>query len=114
MSWVKKGPVLGTLAAALLLWAFVFFFFDPILKQGLIAGGQVAAGAKVEIGSVRSKWLKGTLEINRVAVADHGAPMKNLVELSRLSFQLDTSIQEGAEVLALLDEVTRNDHEPKP
>lgn len=91
MSWVKKGPVLATLGAVLLLWAFVFFFFDPILKQGLIAGGQAAAGAKVEIGSVRSKWLKGTLEIKGIAVADREEPMKNLVELSRVAFQLDTS-----------------------
>lgn len=89
MSWVKKGPVLGTLGAVLLLWAFVFFFFDPILKSALIAGGQAAAGAKVEIESVRSKWLKGTLEIKSIAVADREAPMKNLVEFSRLAFRLD-------------------------
>jgi len=88
MSWVKKGPVLGTLGAVLLLWAFVFFFFDPLLKRGLIAGGEAAAGAKVEIGSVRSKWLKGTLEIKGVAVADRDEPMKNLVELSRIAFRM--------------------------
>lgn len=91
MSWVKKGPVLATLGAVLLLWAFVFFFFDPLLERALIAGGEAAAGAKVEIGSVRSKWLKGTLEIKGIAVADREAPMKNLVELSRVAFQLDTS-----------------------
>jgi len=91
VSWVKKGPVLAVFGALLLLWAFVFFFFDPVLKRGLIAGGQAAAGAKVEIGSVRSKWLKGTLEIKGIAVADREAPMKNLVELSRAAFQLDTS-----------------------
>jgi uncharacterized protein (TIGR03545 family) len=91
MSWVKKGPVLGTLGAFLILWALVFCFFDPILKSALIAGGQAAAGAKVEIGSVRSKWLKGTLDINHIAIADREAPMKNVVEFSRLAFQLDVS-----------------------
>lgn len=91
MSWIKKGPVLATLGAVLLLWAFVFFFFDPLLKQGLISGGQAAAGAKVEIASLRSKWLKGTLELKGVAVADREQPMKNLVELSRVAFHLDTS-----------------------
>jgi uncharacterized protein (TIGR03545 family) len=89
VSWVKKGPVLATLGAFLLLWAFVFFFFDAVLKRGLIAGGEAAAGAKIEIASVRSKWLKGTLEITGIAVADREAPMKNLVELSRIAFQLD-------------------------
>lgn len=91
MSWIKKGPVLATLFAVLLIWAFVFFFFDPLLKQGLIAGGQAAAGAKVEIASLRSKWLKGTLELKGVAVADRERPMTNLVELSRVAFHLDTS-----------------------
>lgn len=91
MSWLKKGPLLGTLGAFLLLWALVFFFFDPVLKRALIAGGQTAAGAKVEIGSVRSKWLEGTLEIKSIAVADHEQPMKNLVELSRAGFKLDIS-----------------------
>lgn len=91
MSWVKKGPVLATLFAVLLIWAFVFFFFDPLLKRGLISAGQAAAGAKVEIGSLNSKWLKGTLELKDVAVADRARPMTNLVELSRAAFQLDTS-----------------------
>ena len=91
MSWVKKGPVLGTLGALLLVWALIFFFFDPLLKRALIAGGEAAAGAKVEIGSLRSKWLKGTLEIRDIAVADREAPMKNLVVFSRAAFHLDTA-----------------------
>lgn len=91
MSFIKKGPVLGTLGAVLIIWALVFFFFDPMLKHALIAGGQAAAGAKVEIDTVRSKWLKGTLEIKGLAVADRDEPMKNLVELSRMAFQLDMS-----------------------
>ncbi len=91
MSWVKKGPVLGTLGAVLLLWALVFFFFDPVLKRALIAGGQAAAGARVEIDSVNSKWLKGTLEIKGIAIANREEPLKNLVEFSRLGFRLDIS-----------------------
>ena len=91
MSWLKKGPVLGTLGALLLLWIFIFLFFDPLLKRALIAGGQAAAGAQVDIGSLRSKWLKGTLEISRVAVADRERPMTNLAEFSRAAFRLDLS-----------------------
>lgn len=91
MSFIKKGPVLGTLGAVLIVWALVFCFFDPMLKHALIAGGQAAAGAKVEIGSVRSKWLKGTLEIKGIAVADRDQPMKNLVGFTRLAFSLDMS-----------------------
>ncbi len=91
MSWLKKGPVLALSGAALIAWALVFFCFDPLLKMGLIAGGQAAAGAKVEVASVRSKWLKGELEIKGVAIADREQPMKNLVELPRAFFQADVS-----------------------
>ncbi|MEK7389525.1 MAG: TIGR03545 family protein [Elusimicrobiota bacterium] len=91
MNWLKKGPVLATLTALLLLWAGVVFFFDPLLKRALIAGGQAAAGAKVDIGFLRSRWLKGTLEIGRVAVADREQTMRNLVEFSRADLRLDIS-----------------------
>ncbi len=91
MSWVKRGPVLAVLGALALLALFIFFFFDPILKHALIAGGESAAGAKVEISSLTSRWFKGTLEIRGVAVADREEPMKNLVELSRMAFRLDLS-----------------------
>lgn len=91
MSWVKKGPVLATLGAFALLSLFIFFFFDPILKRAMIAGGEAAAGAKVEISAVTSRWFKGTLVIQGVAVADREEPMKNLVELSRMAFRLDLS-----------------------
>ena len=89
MSWFKKGPLLSLLGGLLILWALVFFFFDPMLKFALVRGGQAATGAKVEIASVRSKWLKGNLEVRGIAVADRSAPMKNLFELSRAAFRLD-------------------------
>lgn len=91
MNWLKKGPLLGLLGGLILTWLLVFFFFDPVLKSALVRGGQAAAGAKVEIASVRSKWLKGSLEVRGIAVADRGQPMKNLVELSRAAFTLDVS-----------------------
>ncbi len=89
MSWLKKGPLFSLLGGGLLLWLLVWAFFDPLLKRGLIAAGQSAAGAKVEIASARTQWLAGTLELDGVAVADRSAPMKNAVQFSRALFQFD-------------------------
>lgn len=89
MSWLKKGALLRLLGGFAVLWLLVLFFFDAALKAGLIKAGQSAAGAKVSVSSVRSKWLKGTLEIRGVAVADRDAPMKNAVEFSSARFALD-------------------------
>lgn len=89
MSWLKKGVLLRLAGGLAVLWLLVFFLFDPALKWGLVKAGQAAAGAKVEIASVRSKWLRGTLDVNGVAVADRDSPMTDLVEASRLDFTLD-------------------------
>src|SRR5207302_8975841 len=62
---------------------------DPVLKFALVKAGQAAAGAKVEISSLKTKWLAGTLELRGIKVADKNQPMKNLVEFSRAAFALD-------------------------
>lgn len=90
MSWVRKGRVLGLLGGLGLLWLLVVLLFDPMLKRALISSGQAAAGAKVEIASLRTRWLKGTLEIRGIAVADAAEPMRNAVEVGRAAFALDT------------------------
>ncbi len=91
MSWLKKGPILGLAGFAVLMWAFFFFLFDPLLKAALIAGGQAAAGAKVEIGDVSTRFAKGELEIETIAVANRSEPMENMIELSRAAFKADVS-----------------------
>ena len=87
--WINKKSLYRLLGGALLLWALVFFFFDPVLKFGLVKAGEAAAGAKVEIASLKTKWLAGTLAIDGIQIADKNQPMKNLVEFSRAAFSLD-------------------------
>lgn len=87
--WINKKSLYRLLGGAFLLWLIVFFGFDPVLKFGLVKAGQAAAGAKVEIDSLKSKWLAGTLELRGIRIADKNQPMKNLVEFSRASFALD-------------------------
>jgi uncharacterized protein (TIGR03545 family) len=89
VSWLKKGPFFSLLGGAALLWVLVWAFFDPLLKRALIAAGQSAAGAKVEIASVRTKWLKGEMTVDGVAVADRAAPMKNAVQFAHAALRLD-------------------------
>ncbi len=91
MSWLKKGPILGVLGGSLLLCLFVVFCFDPLLKLALVAGAQAANGAKVDVGSLKTRWLKGTLVIADVEVADASDTMKNSLSFSRSAFALDVS-----------------------
>lgn len=89
MIWLKTGALARLIGGLALLWLAVFFLFDPALKFAIIKAGRAAAGAKVEIASVKSKWLRGTLEIRGAAVADKNQPMQDLVEFARAGFALD-------------------------
>ena len=89
MTWIKKGPLIRLAGGAFILWLLVFFGFDPVLKFALVKAGQAAAGAKVDVASLKTKWLAGTLEIRGIQVADKNEPMKNVVEFSRAAFALD-------------------------
>jgi uncharacterized protein (TIGR03545 family) len=80
VSWIRKGNLYAVAGVFALLWAFCFFFLDGLLRWGLIKAAQAAAGAKVEVGSLRTKLRAGSLTIRAVAVADKNDPMKNLVE----------------------------------
>lgn len=86
--WLKAGNFVAAAAGTALVSLLLWLFLDPVLKRILISAGQAAAGAKVEIGAVRTKVLSGRLELSRVAVADANSPMTNLVELESAAFQL--------------------------
>ena len=89
MTWIKKGSLAGLAGGFLILWLLVFFFYDPILKFALVRAGEAAAGARVDIRSLRTKFLAGTLEIRGIQIADKNRPMQNLVEFSRAGFAFD-------------------------
>ncbi|MBI4375534.1 MAG: TIGR03545 family protein [Elusimicrobia bacterium] len=91
MGWLKKGNLVATALALLLLFLFVALFLDPWLKWALIRAGQIAAGAKVEIAAVDLSLLRGRLSIESFAAANKSEPMKNLLEFERAVFQLDPS-----------------------
>lgn len=86
MRWSYIAPRLTLLV---LLWAFFFFAFDPLLKWGLIKGIQKGAKAKAEIASLRTGFLPPSLKITGLSVADAGEEYRNLVEFSELSFSAE-------------------------
>ena len=62
-----------------------------LARWGLIAAGESAIGAKVEIGQVETSLLKTRLLINDLAVANPNSPMKNLFEFERMIIDFDSS-----------------------
>jgi uncharacterized protein (TIGR03545 family) len=99
MRWVRKGNLIAGLVAAVLLSAFLGIFKDPMLKWGFKKAARAAAGAKVDIGSVKTSLLHGRLVLSRVAIADKTEPMKNLVSFDTAQFQFSPSAALRAKIV---------------
>lgn len=61
----------------------------PLLRWGLVASGQAAIGAKVEIGDLQTSWWGGSVSIQEMAIADPRRPMSNLIEADLMQLDLD-------------------------
>jgi len=71
-----------------LVWAFFFFAFDPILKWSLRKGMEKAAGAKVEIVSVKTTFLHPSFRMTGVTVGSAEEEFTNILEFSELKFDI--------------------------
>jgi uncharacterized protein (TIGR03545 family) len=70
---------------------FVAFRFglDPLLKYALVAGGEAALGAKVEVAELSTSLLDGQLVIEGLVAANPRKPMRNLAEAERVQLNVD-------------------------
>lgn len=71
-----------------LIWGFFFFAFDPILKWSLRKGIEKAAGAKVEISSVKTSFLHPSFYLGGVTVGNAEEEYANLLEFSEMKFSI--------------------------
>ena len=83
---MRWSYILPRFTLLVLVWAFFFFAFDPILKWGMIKGMEKGLKAKVEIAGVKTSFLHPSLRITGFAAADSKNEFSNLVEFRELAF----------------------------
>lgn len=86
---IRLSYLIPRLVLLLLVWAFFFFAFDPLLKWGMIKGLEKGAKAKVEIASLHTSFLHPSLKLAGFSVADSRDEYRNLVEFSELAFSAE-------------------------
>jgi len=69
--------------------AFWFFFVDGIVKGLIQKYGTQAVGARVELRSANLSLFPTGLELNQLRVTDPDSPMRNAVEIQRISLSLE-------------------------
>jgi len=83
---MRWSYIIPRLTLLLLVWAFFFFAFDPVLKWGMIKGIEKGAKAKAEISGLKTTFLHPSLKLTGFAVADARDEFRNLAEFAELSF----------------------------
>ncbi len=70
----------------------VYYGSNPLIRLALIQAGQSATGARVEIGEVNASLARGNLTLQKMTMADPDHPTRNLLEIGRANFDLETSM----------------------
>jgi len=86
---VRWKYVIPAVLIVLGLTVLILLFLDPLLKRAVIASGEFAFGAKVEVTSLKTKLSNLSLRIQGVQVADKDRPMQNLFEIEGLRFNVE-------------------------
>src|SRR5262245_33383082 len=84
--WKYVLPRAMVLAA---LFAAFRFGLDPLLKYALVAGGEAALGAKVEVADLSTSLLDGQIVVDGLAAANPQKPMRNLVDADHMHLNVD-------------------------
>ena len=86
MRWKFVIPSFIIIAAVV---AVNILFLDTFIRKALIAGGEKAFGAKVEIAGVKTRLRNMSVAINGVAVADKDNRWRNVFETESLRFSME-------------------------
>ena len=117
---ITRGLVVGSV------WALFAYGFDPLLREAAITTGQLAAGAKVDVSGLTTKFFPPRVVVSNVAIANSEAPETNLVEfvefrgtvsgmaLMRGSYVIDEAVVTGLTWNTPRAESGRLDVEPAP
>ena len=86
MRWKFVIPSFIIVAAMI---AVTVLFLDTFIRKALVAGGEKAFGAKVEIAGVKTRLRNMSVSISGVAVADKDNEWRNVFEAESLRFSME-------------------------
>lgn len=88
----KKGPIrfeaiIPVLIITTITFVYFSYYFDNHLKKLFEYVGTQANGAEVNVDSVRTSFLKGSFELNRLQVTNKEKPAQNILEIEKMHFK---------------------------
>lgn len=88
----KKGPIrfeaiIPVAIISLITFVYFSYYFDIHLKRLVEYVGTQANGAEVNVDSIRTSFIKGSFDLNRLQVTDVKKPTHNSLEIENMHFQ---------------------------
>ncbi|MEZ6126956.1 MAG: TIGR03545 family protein [Planctomycetaceae bacterium] len=85
---MRWGYLIPRFILVALLWGFMAFGFDPLVRYSAIQAVQSITGAKADIDSLETAFFPPTARVHHVALASADRPGTNLVEFDDLTFRV--------------------------
>jgi uncharacterized protein (TIGR03545 family) len=88
----KKGPIrfeaiIPVLVLSIITFAYFSYYFDRHLKSLIEYIATQGNGAEVNVGSVKTSFIKGSFDLNVLQVTDKEKPSHNMIEIENVHFQ---------------------------
>ncbi|MGE3609011.1 MAG: TIGR03545 family protein [Bacteriovoracaceae bacterium] len=88
----KKGPIrfeaiIPVLVLSTITFVYFSYYFDHHLKKLVEYVGTQANGAEVNVDSIRTSFIRGSFELNRLQVTNKEKPIQNILEIERMHFK---------------------------
>lgn len=87
----KKGPIrfeaiIPVLVLSTITFVYFTYYFDHHMKKLIEYVGTQANGAEVNVDSVRTSFIRGSFDLDRLQVTDKELPARNLLEIGNMHF----------------------------
>ena len=88
----KKGPIrfeaiIPVTVISLLTFVYFTYYFDHHMKKLIEYVGTQANGAEVNVDAVRTSFIRGSFDLDRLQVTDPKRPTHNSLEIGNMHFQ---------------------------
>jgi hypothetical protein len=87
--WIRWQGLTFFAAILILLFAFWFLLVDALVKRLIEKSGTQMVGARVELAGANLSLFPAGLTLTRLQVTNPDEPMKNAVEIARISCKID-------------------------
>lgn len=84
---IRYEAIIPVLIISLITFLYFSFYFDLHMKKLIEYVGTQGNGAEVNVGSVRTSFIKGSFDLDRLQVTNPEKPTHNSIEIGNIHFQ---------------------------